>query len=60
VNLVSERESDNRLAPPGAEPATESGSSARSAISVTDLAGALAALACVLVAAEWIVSAGRS
>ena len=60
VSLVSERESDNRLAPPGADRAAEPGPSGRSAISVTDLAGALAALACALVAAEWIVSARRS
>jgi hypothetical protein len=63
VNLVSEKESDNTLAPAGeTAPAGEApGASAGTGPRVreTGLAGALAALGSLLLAAEWIVSASR-
>ncbi len=60
VNLVSSRESDNRLgraAPAGPQ---EGLAPAAARFSEKDLAGALAALALALLATEWIVSARRS
>ncbi len=62
VGLVSEAESDNRLADPSTPSATADATSASRARAVTswDLAGALAAVALALLAAEWLVSSQRS
>lgn len=62
VGLVSETESDNRLAPPSA-PSAEADTTPRPRpVSVTSwgFAGALAAVALALLAAEWLVSSRRS
>jgi hypothetical protein len=61
VNLVSERESDNRVAPEEtARPVGVEATALAGRIDETDLAGVLAALGVALLAAEWLVSARRS
>ncbi len=63
VNLVSERESDNRIAQvrtAGERASADAKTAAAARVRALDLAGALAALACMLLAAEWIVSARRA
>ena len=62
VNLLSERESDNRLAPWTGSPPDAAAVRDASARRVTphELAGLLSAVATALLAVEWLVSARRS
>jgi len=61
VGLLSDVESDNRLAPPSPPSETEAESGLpRRGVSAWDLAGALACAALALLAAEWLVSSRRS
>jgi len=63
VGLVSEVESDNRLAPispPSGAPMSSPPDTSRQGLSAWQLAGALVCLGLAMLAAEWLVSSRRS